>query len=132
MNHSFLFNNNEWEVSPLFQVENYAMIGEEGRLGFVYDDSDVVRFYPNKIQKYMWHFWGMDEDFEGSLKILATHEDEKSSIVVVEGDLAGENNGADRHFQSNMSLPKSGVWRLDAYIGSNMFGSVFVRVYELE
>lgn len=45
-------------------------------------------------------------------------------------DLAGENNVSDRHFPPNISLPKSGPWRFDAYIGNNLFGSVFVKVHE--
>lgn len=121
---------NEWEVSPLFMVEDYSMIGEEGRLGFIYDESEVTRLYPNKTQKYMWHFWGTDEDFEGNLKIVATNEDEKTSIIIAEGELAGENNGANRHFPSTISLPKSGIWKLDAYIGDKLFESIFFKVYE--
>ncbi|MGG0670807.1 hypothetical protein ABE073_20020, partial [Lederbergia citrisecunda] len=35
-----------WNESPLFKSGSYTMIGEEGRLGFIYDDSVVVRFYP--------------------------------------------------------------------------------------
>lgn len=97
------------------------MIGEEGRLGFIYDDSEVTRLYPNKTQKYMWHFWGSNEDFEGNLKLVATNEDEKTSIIVAEGELAGENNGANRHFPSTISLPKSWLWKLDAYIRDELF-----------
>ena len=121
---------NDWKVSPLFKVGGLKLIGEEGRLGFVYDDSEFIRFYPKNVQKYMWHFWGTNQELEGRLKVLATHENEQSSIVLTEGDLSGENNGADRHFPSNMSLPKSGIWKLDAYIGDDVFGSVFVQVHE--
>ena len=42
-----------WNESHLFKSGSYTMIGEEGRLGFIYDDSEVVKFYPNKTQKYM-------------------------------------------------------------------------------
>lgn len=121
---------NEWAVSPLFQVEDYTMIGKKERLGFIYDDSEVIKFYPNQTNKYMWHFWGTDEELEGNVKILATHENESTSITIAEGGLAGKNNGADRHFPSNMSLPKSGVWKLDAYIGNDFFDSVFIKVNE--
>ncbi|WP_257009368.1 hypothetical protein [Bacillus sp. 7884-1] len=43
------------------------MIGEKERLGFIYDHSEVLIFYPNKTQKYMWHFWGEDKELEGKL-----------------------------------------------------------------
>ncbi|MFE4523712.1 hypothetical protein ACFRCQ_16625 [Cytobacillus firmus] len=126
-------NNNlaqKWNQSPLFKSGNYTMIGEKGRLGFIYDDSEVVRFYPNKTQKYMWHFWGEDQEFNGKLKVVAIHENNEEQITVVEGGLGGDNNGADRHAPSNMSLPKSGMWKLDAYIGDKLFGSVYVKVHK--
>lgn len=106
------------------------MIGEEGRLGFIYDDGEVVRFYPEKVQKYMWHFWGEHQELEGELKIVASHENDEEEIDVTGGELSGANNGADKHIPSQMSLPKSGMWKLDAYIGDRLFGSVYVRVHE--
>ncbi|MCM3708217.1 MULTISPECIES: DUF4871 domain-containing protein [Cytobacillus] len=124
---------NEHQVvkeSPLFESGGYTLIGEEGRLGFIYDDSESLRFYPNKTQKYMWHFWGDDEEFNGNLKVTATNEKEEEKITVVEGGLGGAHNGADRHAPSNMSLPKSGMWKLDAYIGDKLFGTVFVKVHK--
>ena len=121
---------NKWKESPLFEYGGYTMIGEEGRLGFIYDDSENLRFYPNKTQKYMWHFWGDDEEFNGNLKVIATYEKEDEKITVVEGGLGGAHNGADRHAPSNMSLPKSGMWKLDAYIGDKLFGTVFVKVHK--
>lgn len=119
-----------WNESSFFKAGNYTLIGEKGRLGFIYDDNDVLRFYPNKTQKYMWHFWGKDKEFEGKLKVVATHENDGEQITVLEGvDLGGPNNGADRHIPSNMSLPKSGMWKLDAYIGETLFGTVFIKVH---
>lgn len=40
------------------------------------------------------------------------------------------NNGADQHFPTNKTLPKSGMWKLDAYIGDEIFGSVYVKVHK--
>ncbi|QTD40383.1 hypothetical protein [Sporosarcina sp. Te-1] len=119
-----------WQESSLFKSGNYTMIGEEGRLGFIYDDSEVVRFYPDKIQKYMWHFWGAEDELDGGLKVVATHEKDNNPIVLLETDLGGPNNGADRHTPSNLSLPKSGMWKLDAYIEEQLFGTVFVKVHD--
>lgn len=119
-----------WNESSLFETGGYTMIGEEGRLGFIYDDSEEVRFYPDKEQKYMWHFWGGKQELEGELKVVATHENEDEEIFVISGVLGAANNGADKHAPSNMSLPKSGIWKLDAYIGGSLFGSIYVKVHE--
>ncbi|WP_139311083.1 hypothetical protein [Paenisporosarcina indica] len=119
--------------SPLFEAGGYTMIGEEGHVGFIYDnEDDVSRFYPNKKQKYMWHFWGDENKFDGDLRVMGTHESGVEQILVYEGGLGGANNGADRHAPSNMSLPEGGMWKLDAYIGDSLFGTVFVKVHEVE
>lgn len=121
----------DWNESPLFEAGGYTMIGEEGHVGFIYDNEDgISRFQPNKNQKYMWHFWGDEEEFDGDLKVMGTHENGAEQLLVFEGGLGGANNGADRHAPSNMSLPESGMWKLDAYIGDNLFGTVFVEVHE--
>lgn len=124
---------NNWKESPLFESGGYTMIGEEGRLGFIYDDAEVVRFYPDKVQKYMWHFWGKEDELIGDFEVLGTHENSKEGIIIVpkgENSSLSPNNGADNHIPTNMTLPKSGVWKLDAYIGNRLFGSVFVEVHK--
>lgn len=42
---------NKWKESPIFESGSYTMIGEEGHLDFIYDDSENLRFFPNKTQK---------------------------------------------------------------------------------
>ncbi|KPB03922.1 hypothetical protein [Bacillus sp. CHD6a] len=123
----------DWKESALFESGGYTMIGEQERIGFIYEDSDSVRFYPNKEQKYMWHLWGEKEELEGKFKVIATHEEDKESITLLDRHtLGGANNGADQHVPSMMSLPESGLWKLDAYVGDNLFGTVFVKVHEKE
>lgn len=123
-----------WNESPLFESGSYTMIGEEGRLGFIYDDSDeVVRFYPNKVQKYMWHFWGNKDELIGDFKVLGTHENSDEEIIIAPKSVntfLSPNNIADQHFPTNMALPMSGMWKLDAYIGDVVFGSVYVKVHK--
>ncbi|WP_336822885.1 hypothetical protein [Sporosarcina sp. USHLN248] len=122
-----------WNESPLFKSGSYTMIGEEGRLGFIYDDSEVVRFYPDKTQKYMWHFWGNEDELIGDFIVLGTHEnsDEEITVFPKSGNTnLSPINGADQHMPTNMTLPKSGMWKLDAYIGDDIFGSVYVKVHE--
>ena len=122
--------NEEWEESGIFESGSYKMIGVEDKIGFIYD-SEVTRFYPDKENKYMWHLWGNPENLKGNLKVTATHNQSNEQVTVIEGlPLAGAHNGADAHTPSMMSLPKSGMWKLDAYVDDQLHGSVFVKVYE--
>lgn len=123
--------NTEWKVSPLFKSDGNTMIGQEGRVGFIYDDLEVSRFYPNKQQKYMWHFWGTPEELKGPLKVIGISKEREAHVIVFEADaVGGPNNGADAHSPSMMSLPSEGLWRLEVYIGEKLFGNVIVEVHE--
>ncbi|KAA0542155.1 hypothetical protein FZW96_21440, partial [Bacillus sp. BGMRC 2118] len=117
----------KWEESSIFQSGSYEMIGLKDQLGFIYDDSEASRFYPYKEQKYMWHLWGNPEELSGDLKVIGTHYGSKEEVAVIAGlPLGGAHNGADAHTPSMMSLPKSGMWKLDAYVNDRLHGSVFV------
>ncbi|WP_245805803.1 DUF4871 domain-containing protein [Bacillus alkalicellulosilyticus] len=120
-----------WKESSLFESGSYTMIGEEGTIGFIYDDDMVSRFYPNKVQSYMWHFWGSEEEVTGNLLVTAIHETSGEEITVLRGRLkeGGSLNGADQSMPSSMSLPKEGMWKLDAFIDEELFGTIFVRVH---
>lgn len=124
----------KWEESPLFESGSYTIIGEEGRAGFIYDNSEVFRFYPNKINKYMWHFWGSKENLTGTFQVIGTHEDSGEKVIVVSPDLRqtfmSPNNGADQHIPANMALPKVGMWKLEAFFDDQEVSTVFVEVHE--
>ncbi|MDP5275224.1 hypothetical protein [Chengkuizengella axinellae] len=129
-----------WEQSPLFEYDIYTMIGEEGRIGFIYDDDEVSKFYPDKTQKYMWHIWDEDEKLEGEVEIYATHEDEEESIYMLSSTLTSYKYRVDKpdtiihKIPSGMSLPKSGMWRFDVFIGqdkSQPYASIYVKVHEM-
>ncbi|MUK87883.1 hypothetical protein GMD78_05655 [Ornithinibacillus sp. L9] len=118
------------EISPIFEVASYTMIGEKGRIGFIYDDEDT-RFKPNQEQKYMWHFWGEPEELEGEFKVIGKNIDTGEEVTVFETEnLGGPNNGADAHIPSSMSLPSSGVWKLTAFVGGELFGTVVIECRE--
>ena len=81
----------------------------------------------------MWHFWGNEDEQIGHYEVLETHENSNEEIIIVpkgEISLLSPNNGADNHNPTNMMLPKSGMWKLDAYIGDRLFGSVYVKVHK--
>jgi hypothetical protein len=122
---------NEAKVSPMFEAGSYTMIGEKGRIGFIFDGSEVTRFKPNREQKYMWHFWGEPEELEGKLKVIGTSANTGEEVTVFEAaGLGGPNNGADAHTPSSMSLPSIGIWELNAYVGGKLFGTVVVECRE--
>nr|WP_269846587.1 DUF4871 domain-containing protein [Paenibacillus roseus] len=135
----------KWEVSPLFVSGPYTMIGKEGRLGFIYSDNELSRFYPGKQQKYMWHFWGSDPQKSQAklgkeVKVIAVSKTTgkemelmktkvmQSGSYYVQSEI-WDNEPAFR-VPSMMSLPSPGLWRLDVYIDDKLFDSVVVRVHK--
>jgi hypothetical protein len=121
-----------WKQSEMFEAGGYTMIGEKDRIGIIYDGSEVLRFYPDKEQKYMWHFWGKSEEFTNEFKIVAFREGSDEKLVISDMQLAGPNNTADQHSPSMMSLPKPGLWKLEVYFDGKTkpFGSVVVEVHD--
>ena len=119
-----------WEQSSLFEAGGYSMLGIKDKIGFIYEDNDIMRFYPNKEHKYMWHIWLGDNE-SGSFKVKATHQDTNEEKILIDVDsLGGPNNGADAHLPSSMSLPLSGMWKLDTYLDDVLFETIYVKVYE--
>lgn len=113
-----------WEPSPVFTSGNFEMTGVENRLGFIHPG-----FQAGQSNKYMWHFWGRDEELNGELKITAVKQNSFEIIDVFESKLSpGKLNGADAALPSSMSLPTSGLWRLMASIDGQLYGSVIVEV----
>ena len=81
----------DWEPSPSFvsvasedpveamlssKYPPTEMTGIEGRLGFI--DPGFIAGQPNK---YMWHFWGRDEELKGDLHITAVKETRPRSLM---------------------------------------------------
>ncbi|MFC4766621.1 DUF4871 domain-containing protein [Effusibacillus consociatus] len=127
-----------WEVSPSFKSNDREMRGIQGKIGIL-----GPSFIAGKVDKFMWHFWGDRRVFDSrKVKIVAVNKrtGEKVQTLIQDAGtsnerkvweydgLGGPNNGADAHMPSNMSLPSSGVWRLNVYIGEEFFGSVIVEV----
>ncbi|UKS29666.1 hypothetical protein LOZ80_12325 [Paenibacillus sp. HWE-109] len=54
----------EWEISPLFKSGTYTMIGQEGRVGFIYDHSEVTRFTRTKNKNICGTFGGRLKNFK--------------------------------------------------------------------
>jgi hypothetical protein len=120
----------KWKESSIFHSGGYSMIGKENKVGFIYDDSGVSRFYPGKEQKYMWHLWGSDVAGQ-KLKVTATKEGTTEEIPLLgELLLSSAHNGADAATPSGFSLPEAGMWKLTAYVNNKKHGTVFVKVHD--
>lgn len=113
-----------WEAAGTFDAENYTMTGIEGKVGFI--NPGFVAGQPNK---YMWHFWGNEEELDGRFEVLAVKQGSKELVPVFEADsLGGEHNGANRHLPSSMTLPEPGLWRLLPYVDGKLIESIVVEV----
>ncbi|GGB71928.1 hypothetical protein [Fictibacillus barbaricus] len=139
----------DWQVSPTFKVNNYVMVGEEGRLGFIVGPFqskkgellDKQPFIAGKGSKFMWHLWGKPEELKGKFKVEAVNQKgERQKVLIINSkktyefvwhypSVGGRNNGADAHVPSGMIFPKeAGLWRLNVYIGNELFGNIVVEV----
>lgn len=128
-----------WEPSPSFvsaasddpveamissKYPPTEMTGIEGRLGFI--DPGFIAGQPNK---YMWHFWGRNEELTGDLHITAVKRNTTEIIDVFKTRISPyPHNGADAAIPTSMSLPSPGLWRIMASINGQLFGSVIVEV----
>jgi len=131
-----------WEESPTFEVpisvgSEYVLIGEQGKFGFLIGpyrieagerkyDLPIVAERPNK---YMWFLWGSKELLQGSFAVTAVKEGSRQEIGVVSPLGLGSQSSLDyTQIPTTMNLPEPGMWRLNAYVGNRLFGSVYVRV----
>lgn len=99
----------DWQASPEFRSGAYLMRGVEGKVAFI-----DAGFSAGMHQKYMWHFWGDKEKFDGGFQVKAIKEGEERPVDVFSTDsfFSGSLNGADLSAVSMMSLPEPGRWRL--------------------
>lgn len=113
-----------WEIGPTFKSGAYELRGAKGRLGFI--DAGFAAGKPNK---YMWHFWGGEEELDGVLKIEAVRKGSNRIEPVFAAERLGSPlNGADAAIPSMMTLPEPGMWRLMAFVDGALLGSVVVNV----
>ncbi|GAB0168936.1 DUF4871 domain-containing protein [Lysinibacillus sp. CTST325] len=120
----------------------YLLIGEEGKVGFLVGSGkkgEVVeeKIIANKVNKYMWYFWGDKDSISGDFKVVGTDKEGKEHPVLVSGDdtvwqysnpSISPNNGADSHIPSNMVFPTSGSWKLEIYFNEKLFGEIVINV----
>ena len=85
-----------------------------------------------KVEKWMWHIWGVEEPENKKLTIVGFHkETEAVHQILIDGwtkGLGGPNNGADAHIPSNVKISESGDWAILLYIDEKLFD---ILVYEI-
>ncbi|SFE92139.1 protein of unknown function [Bacillus sp. OV194] len=100
------------------------MVGNKMKIGIIGPELKT-----KKIDKWMWHFWGIKE---GKLTIVGYNK--KSSTVKpvlydvnskkyywTKDGFGSEVNGADSHIPSNVLLNESGKWAFLVYIDNKLF-----------
>lgn len=144
-------NDKTLEASPLFALPvtfgngvegDYLLIGKEGKVGFLVGsgkrgEATTMPIIANQVNKYMWHFWGKENDISGNFKVVGINEDgEEHPILVVANNKVWEYpklnispiNGADSHTPSQMVFPTSGLWKLEIYFNEVSFDEIVVNV----
>ncbi|MTW86471.1 hypothetical protein F3157_12485 [Virgibacillus dakarensis] len=131
----------EWEVSATLVREVVVTddgekddvvfrIGNNGKFGF----AEYGPFIEDEKQKYMWHFWGEQKVLTQPFKVIAVSKETGENLTIFEAQdntsHLSPNLGADHSIPSMMKLPISGIWKLKAYFGENLFGTVVVNVQE--
>lgn len=139
------------EVSPTFSLLDasgdrlygqFLLIGKKDKVGFIVgsvQDGKAVEqpIIANKVNKYMWHFWGKEEAISGDFKVVGIDEKGKVHPVLVAGDdqvweysntVISPLNGADSHTPSNMMFPTSGLWTLKVYFNEKLFDEIVINV----
>ncbi|KGR76978.1 hypothetical protein CD33_04695 [Ureibacillus sinduriensis BLB-1 = JCM 15800] len=109
---------------------NGNMMGNENKSGVIGADMPSL----NNNQKWMWHLWGIETLGEVELTVVGLHK-ETGSIhqILTTGwsiHLGGENNGADAHIPSNVSIPKPGEWAMLLYTDEKLFDILVFEINE--
>ncbi|WP_274364687.1 DUF4871 domain-containing protein [Paenibacillus thermotolerans] len=138
-----------WQLSPVFNIPvtfgdgtegEYVFIGEEGKLAMQVGsgkegEAQAQPIVKGKGNKYMWYFWGSDEELNGKLKVEGINEKGERHLLIGKGLGApyvgyAPFNGADSTLPATMMFPTAGLWKLEAYISDNLYGEITLHVDE--
>jgi hypothetical protein len=113
-----------WVTTSEFKSGSYWLRGIPGNAGFI-----DAGFIAGKMNKYMWHFWGSEDELKGNFHVKAVKQGETRLLDIFEGKPGiGKHNGADATLPSSMSLPEPGLWRLLPYLDDRLLQSIVVEV----
>lgn len=131
-----------WEVTPTFTVKSEdhetVLRGIEGKVAFL----DTMDYVVGEQDKTRWFFWGeeLKEVNEENFKLIGVHKETGEEKILIDSNNWERVNpeykdtgmksvlGAQSSQHTVFSLPTAGLWRLDAYIGDKLYGSIVVEV----
>ncbi|MBP1933185.1 hypothetical protein [Ammoniphilus resinae] len=134
-----------WQISPSFTIPKpspdgkdvaYGLRGTDGKLAIV--DSPVIAGSNNK---QLFHFWGgtpekTEQLFNKKVKVIGTSQEDGKIVTAFESSIGVPNEEIMKppyHYAESvgyLNLPSKGIWKLDAYIEDELFGSIIVDVQE--
>ena len=107
---------------------NNNMIGNENKSGVIGADMPSLEIN----QKWMWHLWGIEDPWATNLAVVGFHRKTHTVHQILTSGwttgLGGENNGADAHTPSNVTIPLGGEWAILLYTDGELFD---VLIYEI-
>ncbi|XXM73111.1 hypothetical protein ACQ0QQ_04210 [Lysinibacillus sphaericus] len=104
------------------------LIGNENKSGIIGADSPSLT-----TQKWMWHLWDTDAS---ELTVVGFHNRSKTVHPILNNgydwtiDLGGENNGADVHAPSAVTIPEKGEWAFLLYADGKLFDVLVLEIDE--
>ncbi|MGM7721677.1 hypothetical protein [Metabacillus sp. Hm71] len=100
------------------------IIGNENQSGIIGADMPSLTG-----QKWMWHLWSTDAS---ELTVVGFHRDSRTVHSVLKNgwtiDLGGENNGADVHAPSTVTIPERGEWAFLLYADRELFDVIVLKI----
>lgn len=125
--------NDAWEVTPTFKYEAHIMRGIQNEIAII-DEKIIV----DKPQLFRWHIWGDESQLSGAtFKMVAVHKETNKKVVITENRALAKDisdnvvlGSATRYVTTEISLPIKGLWRFNAYIDNNLYGSIIIKANE--
>ncbi|WP_044339308.1 hypothetical protein [Rossellomorea aquimaris] len=102
------------------------MIGNEKKSGIIGADMPSLAG-----QKWMWHLWGTEAS---ELTVVGYHRESGRVYPLLNNGeswtvpLGGENNGADVHAPSSVTVPERGQWALVLYADGELFDVIVLEI----
>lgn len=135
----------DWNISPAFTISKpgqdgkdvpYGLRGFKGKLAIV--DGPVIGGVNNKE---LFHFWGgtpekTEQLFNKKVKVIGTSKENGETVIAFESSIGVPNEEIIKpphHYAESvgyLNLPSKGIWKLDAYIEDELFGSIIIEAQE--
>ncbi|MBM7553898.1 hypothetical protein [Thalassobacillus pellis] len=135
----------KWEVTPTFSIKREVngveretvFRGYKGKVAFM----NTIKFVPKHPVKTRWFFWGeeLEERNEENFKLIGIHKESQQEKILIDSNAWEIPNpmyvesslktalNAKASQNTVFSLPKAGLWRLEAYVGEKLYGSIVVE-----